>query len=203
MEGLRERKKQATRAALIEAARRLGAERGASNVRLEDIAAAAGVSPRTVGNYFSTKEELMLAIGADRAARVAAALVARPAGEPLWQALEHVLVSEFAEAREVTKKNVAAAQATPAQVSALTQVHRAIEPVLAEAIAARTGLDAGRHLYPRLAANAVLAANRAATDHWVASDDPSLSLPGALREALRQLTEGLPVPHTATEGKAS
>jgi AcrR family transcriptional regulator len=193
-EGLRERKKQATRAALIEAARRLGAERGANNVRMEDIAAAAGVSPRTVSNYFSGKEEMMLAIGADRAARVAAALLARPAGEPLWEALSRALLAQFADTDEVSRANVEAAGATPELMTAQLELHRSIEPVLAGAIAARTGTHAERDLYPRLVAGAVVAATRITIDHWRGSDDPALSLPDLLHEALRQVAEGLPVP---------
>ena len=54
--GLREQKKQATRAALRAAALRLALEHGPENVRVDDIADAAGVSPRTYNNYFSSRE---------------------------------------------------------------------------------------------------------------------------------------------------
>ena len=54
--GLRERKKLATRVALGQGAWRLVMERGYDKVRVEDIAAAAGVSVRTFSNYFANKD---------------------------------------------------------------------------------------------------------------------------------------------------
>ncbi|HEY5017289.1 MAG TPA: helix-turn-helix domain-containing protein, partial [Streptosporangiaceae bacterium] len=59
--GLRERKKLATRQALGAAAMRLAIERGLENVLVEDIAAAADVSPRTFNNYFASKYEAICA----------------------------------------------------------------------------------------------------------------------------------------------
>src|SRR3954447_13550877 len=58
--GLRERKKQQTREALSWAALRLAVERGYGNVLVEDIAAEAGVSPRTFNNYFAGKAEAIV-----------------------------------------------------------------------------------------------------------------------------------------------
>jgi len=55
---LRERKKEATRQALQVAALRLALDRGPENVRVDDIAEAAGVSPRTYNNYFSSREQV-------------------------------------------------------------------------------------------------------------------------------------------------
>src|SRR2546429_8613576 len=94
--GLRERKKQATRKALRDAALRLALEHGADNVRVDDIAEAAGVSPRTYNNYFSSREQaIVAAITAERDLRVATALRARPAGEPLAQAVVEAVGEQY------------------------------------------------------------------------------------------------------------
>jgi AcrR family transcriptional regulator len=59
-EGLRERKKRLTRQQLSDTATRLFLERGFDAVRVAEIAAACGVSEKTVFNYFPTKESLLL-----------------------------------------------------------------------------------------------------------------------------------------------
>ena len=91
--GLRERKKLAVRQALGSAALRLAVERGLENVTVEDITAEADVSLRTFGNYFSSKYEAICAIGTDRARRISATLLARPADEPLWEAMAGAMLA--------------------------------------------------------------------------------------------------------------
>jgi len=59
--GLRQRKKQQTRQAIYEAARRLFAERGFDRVAVTEVAREANVSEVTVFNYFPTKEDLFYA----------------------------------------------------------------------------------------------------------------------------------------------
>jgi len=51
-----------TREKIIFAARRVFAEKGYSNTRIQDLLRAAGVSPGAFYNYFSNKEELFLEI---------------------------------------------------------------------------------------------------------------------------------------------
>src|SRR5215472_8949692 len=58
--GLRQRKKARTRASLREHALRLFREQGYQATTVEQIAAAAEVSPSTFFRYFPTKEDLVL-----------------------------------------------------------------------------------------------------------------------------------------------
>lgn len=59
-QGLRERKKRARRAALIDAAQLLVAQHGLDAVTVEMISAEAGVSARTFFNYFESKDDAVL-----------------------------------------------------------------------------------------------------------------------------------------------
>src|SRR5690349_7255760 len=95
MAGLRERKKQETRAALSWAALRLAVERGLAGVTVDEIAAEVGVSPRTFNNYFASKYEAIVWRHLDRFARIADALRSRPTTEPLWTALTDAVRAVF------------------------------------------------------------------------------------------------------------
>jgi AcrR family transcriptional regulator len=194
--GLRERKKQATRLALSTAALTLAIDRGLDNVLVDDIAAAAGVAPRTFNNYFPSKEAAIIAEGTDRAARMRDALRARPADEPLWTAVRQAATGLFAGQGEPDPDWVAKAsliKQTPALRAERVKADALVEELLAGEIARRSGTDSRRDLYPRLAAAAVISAVRAALDHWLDSR-PSTSLVDVVDEAVRQLAEGLPAP---------
>src|SRR5690606_38896142 len=99
--GLRERRKQATRAALREAAMRLALQRGPENVRVDDIADAAGVSVRTYNNYFSSRDQaIVAAVTAEREARVAEAVARRPADTRLAEAVVDAVVEQYTDSDE-------------------------------------------------------------------------------------------------------
>ncbi|MBF8192952.1 TetR family transcriptional regulator [Nonomuraea sp. K274] len=201
MSGLRERKKQATREALMTAALRLALERGLENVRVEDIAAEVGVSPRTFNNYFAGKYEAITARHTDRVRGSVAALRARPEGEPLWEALTEAMIEPWArhagQAGAAPEPEMLASIRMLADEPALRaeslRVAFAADGELAAAIAARTGTDAARDLYPHLVAGAATAAVQAAVAHWLRSDPPVPLVP-LLRDSLRALAAGLPVP---------
>jgi AcrR family transcriptional regulator len=82
-EGLRERKKRQTRAAIAQAAMALFAARGFDAVTVAEVARAADVSEKTVFNYFPAKEDLVLHGGAERRAALIEAIRARPRGASL------------------------------------------------------------------------------------------------------------------------
>jgi AcrR family transcriptional regulator len=59
-EGLRERKKRLTKAMISGTASLMFVQRGFDNVKITEVAAACGVSEKTIYNYFPTKESLVL-----------------------------------------------------------------------------------------------------------------------------------------------
>jgi AcrR family transcriptional regulator len=79
-EGLRERKKRETREAIARAAWKLFKRRGFDEVTVADIAAEAGVSEKTVFNYFPAKEDLVFEAGMQRTAALIEAVQARAPG---------------------------------------------------------------------------------------------------------------------------
>jgi AcrR family transcriptional regulator len=190
--GLRERKKQATREALRLAALRLAVEKGWDQVRVEDIAAEAGVSPRTFNNYFASKDEAFLATAYDRGARMQAALAARPAEEPLWpaviEAVAQGFVTEGTDLRQARR-----IRPTPALAAEQLKATAVIERGLAEGIAGRIGADVERDLYPRLVAAVVIGATRVTIEHWLRTES-GLPFPAVLRDALGRVAAGLPLP---------
>jgi len=82
MAGLRERKKQRTRRALINAALRLFEEKGYAETTLAEIAAEAEVSTRTFFSYFASKEDLVFYDGPERLEKALSLLAGRRPGEP-------------------------------------------------------------------------------------------------------------------------
>ncbi|MBP0452911.1 TetR/AcrR family transcriptional regulator [Kitasatospora sp. RG8] len=210
--GLRERKKQATRVALREAALRLAVERGPDQVRVEDIAEAAGVSPRTYNNYFASREQAIVsAVTADRETRIAAAVAARPAGTRLADAVTEAVVEQYTNTGEHEHRALLLITTRTALRDAFLDATAGIEPPLTAVIAERLG-DAGPHTARVLAAS-VAAAVRIALEGWLQPAGnagnaggpgvgglvvPSGSLPDRLRAALSPLAPAFDVSERRT-----
>ncbi|RMI31499.1 TetR family transcriptional regulator [Nocardia stercoris] len=193
---MRERKKQATRAALRDAALRLALERGPDNVRVEDIAAAAGVSPRTYNNYFPSREHaIVAAVTAEREGQIAAAVAARPAEVPLADAVVDAVVARYTDPGERHRDALLLITTHPALRAAFLDTTGALSEPLAAAIADR--LDARDELTADVLAGSVAAAIRVALGHWLQPAAgsgfvvTSGSLPGLLRAALAPLVPAL------------
>ncbi|MCX5037598.1 MULTISPECIES: TetR/AcrR family transcriptional regulator [Streptomyces] len=164
--GLRERKKQATREALRAAALRLAMEHGPDGVRVEDIAEAAGVSPRTYNNYFASREQAIVsAVTADREARIAAAVAARPEEVRLAEAVTEAVVAQYTDAGEGGHEALLFITTRPALRHAFLDSTAGIEPPLTAVIAERLG-DTGAPTARVLAAS-VAAAVRIALEGWL------------------------------------
>jgi len=193
--GLRERKKHETRAAIARAALDLAVERGPSGVTVDDIAAAAGVSPRTVFNHFGTKDEAILGISPERRAELLEAVRARPADEPPLQAIAEVFTTAMTASDETATfwlRRAALVAAHPdLRVAQLASQDR-LQQELAAVVAERTGLDPDTDPYPELVVAAALAALRIALARAAHAGPDRIRQ--AIEDAVAVLASGLAPP---------
>lgn len=193
--GLRERKKLATRQALGAAAMRLAVERGLDNVLVEDIAAAADVSPRTFNNYFASKYEAICALSLDRSFQIGEALREQPAGESLWSAVRNAVLAVYGVASDIPEAQVTAGirlvTSSPDLRGEYLKALSIMQYELAGAITERTGAGpAADTFFTRAFAGAVTAVVQAATERWLFADPP-VALARLIEDALGELAEGM------------
>jgi len=170
--GLRERKKQRTRQAIIEAALGLYQERGYEGVTVAEIARRADVAPRTFFGYFESKEDVFLGPGDDHLERVIRAIRERQRGVPILTAVRRELLRRDQPRREAagsTRPHLAELLRQPAVQNRLRERWNRWEDELATVIAADVGA-APRDPEPRVIAALVTAAIRIASESAAARE---------------------------------
>lgn len=95
--GRRQRKKNATRSTILDAATTLFLERGFDAVTVNEIAEAADVTPKTVFAHFPRKEALLFGDEDQQHARLVASVRDREPGVPISTALRAHYLAEIAE----------------------------------------------------------------------------------------------------------
>ncbi len=195
-DGLRERKRQQTRQALISAAMRLFDDQGYEETTVAEIAAAAGVSTKTFFNYFASKDEVLFPHLSARIDAAVTIIARRAPGEDvadvLIRAMEHMLADAV---RDELAGGLASARlpwvlSVPAVQAATLRRYYLAETELAEALhrAYPDLLD-----YPAAAAaigslfGAVLAASLIALQHGGTAGQ----VQAAARRAMEIATGGL------------
>jgi AcrR family transcriptional regulator len=191
--GLRERKKADTRLAISRAALYLAIDRGPDAVTVDDIADRAGVSPRTVFNYFATKEQAILGFDPVRSRELGQSVLDRPPRETPLAALRAAFIAIATTTPEMAEVARARAQLVrdhpqlhPHHVAGYSD----LENALVDAVAQRTGLDPARSTYPRLVVSTGIAAFRVAIERATTA----AALVAAIDDAFATLANGLKPP---------
>lgn len=169
-QGLRERKKAATRQALHDAALRLALEHGPERVTVEAIADEAGVSRRTFSNYFANKEEALFYGDQSRMRLLADLVRERPATEPPWTALTEAARRFYAERVDLDPEWIARSRLVrrhPSLAAAQVQTFAANERALSEAVAVRIKDQDRWGVRAKLLAATFLSALRISVNAWL------------------------------------
>ncbi|HEY9303853.1 MAG TPA: helix-turn-helix domain-containing protein [Mycobacterium sp.] len=197
---LRDRQRAQIRADIRRAAFRLFIERGYDAVTTEEIAAAAGVSPRTFFRHVATKEELLLAPVRHGGAAIISILEERPAAESPDVALINAIIArtrsfDAADIEEWRKAMLVA----PDVLGKLTMITSVDKDRAAKLVAARMGANPDTDIRPGLLVQLAFAAGDFAFQQWVrrATKNPR-SLDRYVTEAL----EAVKSPHWKRKPKS-
>jgi AcrR family transcriptional regulator len=154
------------------AAVRLFAERGFEQTTVDEIAAAADVSPRTFFRYFPSKVDALFADLEERQARMQRALADRPEGEPLLETVRRVVLEfagEFFADPDLFATRVRLMLEHPALLAHGLERMARLEEQIAAAVA-RELRAPETDIQPRLVGAVAIAAVRATSATWAARD---------------------------------
>ncbi len=200
-------KRDAVRAGLAGIAIDLFAQRGFDAVTTDEIARAAGISPRTFFRYYPSKDEIVLELGSRLHDRLLAAFDQRPSGEGTVEALRRAYVATstvLTEDRERVLRIGRVLASSPALRAASSGRPWADGTPLVERVAARMG-TAPADPRPRVIAAAMAAVATAEWHAWVddgGTGDPAERIEAALtalEEGLRTLDAGHGAPEPRTD----
>jgi len=169
--GVRAKKKHATSVALREAALELFLEHSYSGTTVEQIAARAGVSPRTFFRYYATKDDVMFGQHEADKQALRQFLSERPdeSFEATMQAVGHYLARRDEEQPEQVRMLVKLRSAAPQIMHRYMTHHEELVGVVADHVATRLGVSAKQDLRPAMVAGTAVRAWLAATEVWVAN----------------------------------
>lgn len=166
-EGRRERKRRQTRERIEKAAISLFLKHGFDATTIEDITETADVSKRSFFDYFPSKEEVVFAWQDSFADDLAAAIAARPVGEPVVKVIEEALTSAIVAAADPQSMALAdLIRNTPALCARDQLKYTKLEQKLAEALSARAGDDPDERFRMRLLSAIVVGAMRVGGERW-------------------------------------
>jgi AcrR family transcriptional regulator len=193
--GLRERKRQQTRERLTKVAMELFLKRGFEETTLDDIAAAAEISRRSLFHYFASKEDLVLAWQDASTDFLVASIAGRPADEPMLLAAENALLSmaqqlESSEAIAIARLK----HGNPALRARDHVKYEKMERAIAAALGKRAKGPSGQ-LQARLVAMITTGAMRIGGEIWLAQDasEPPETLVKRTFGEIRAILDGSPV----------
>ena len=167
-ESLRDRQRAQIRAEIRRAAFRLFVERGYDAVTTEEIATAAGVSPRTFFRHVPTKEELLLAPVRYGGAAIVNLLEGRPAAESPDVALINAIVTRTRSFEQADTEEWREALLVVPDLLDKVTVHRPADKERAtKLIAERMGVDPAADIRPGLLVQLAFAAADFAFQQWV------------------------------------
>ncbi|WP_443067317.1 acyl-CoA-like ligand-binding transcription factor [Streptomyces sp. NBC_01422] len=192
---LTERRKAATRLEIAREAVRLFADRGVAATTAEEIAAAAGISQRTLWRYTSSKELCVRPLLTYALDFVIALMRSWPRDRPLAEAVVGTSTPQADGARdadaEALRDLVRLTRTEPGLRAVWLQVHHDAEPAFAEVLAERAGHEPD-DLEPRVQATLLNGALRVAVEQWAWGADPQpLPLSGTIHRALAIARSGL------------
>lgn len=175
-QGLRETKKQRTRIAIERAALDLFEAQGFDGTTIDEIAAAADISPRTFFHYFPSKEDVVLADYSTRLQKIVAVLKTGASDDAPWQALRGAFLTvagDYEAEREQLLRRFRIIQSTPSVAARNLLLQASWEDAVTEAVSHWLNVEPNKDIRPRLLAGAALAAMRASLGFWLADNGRS------------------------------